>query len=122
MPGRHLMSSTQESDQGAAKRDPAPPVGRGMYLAELRLANFRSCYETVVPLREDVTVLVGENNSGKSNVVDALRLAISPMGGRRTRYFEPGDLSFGREAESVSITMRFEGLTEVQRGQYLTAL
>lgn len=93
-----------------------------MYLAELRLENFRSCYETVVPLQEDVTVLVGENNSGKSNVIDALRLATSPTGGRRTRYFESGDLSFGREADSVSITMRFGGLTEVQRGQYLTAL
>lgn len=93
-----------------------------MYLAELHIENFRSCYETVVRLREDVTVLVGENNSGKSNVVDALRLAISPAGGRRTRYFEPGDLSFGREADAVGITMRFDGLTEVQRGQYLTAL
>lgn len=93
-----------------------------MYLAEVHLENFRSCYETVVPLHEDVTVLVGENNAGKSNVVDALRLAISPMGGRRSRYFEPGDLSFGRETDEVSITMRFDGLTEVQRGQYLTAL
>ncbi len=93
-----------------------------MYLSELRLENFRSCYETVVPLREDVTVLVGENNSGKSNVVDALRLATSPMGGRRIRYFDPGDLSFGREDDAASISLRFEGLTEIQRGQYLTAL
>jgi len=98
------------------------PVGRGMYLSELRLKNFRSCYDTVVPLREDVTVLVGENNSGKSNVVDALRLAISPMGGRRTRYFDPGDLSFGRDGAAIEIALRFEGLTEIQRGQYLTAL
>ncbi|MCZ2111112.1 MAG: AAA family ATPase [Dehalococcoidia bacterium] len=99
-----------------------PPPGRGMYLSELRLENFRSCYETVVPLREDVTVLVGENNSGKSNVIEALRLAISPMGGRRTRYFEPADLSFGREDCVANISMRFDGLTEIQRGQYLTAL
>lgn len=99
-----------------------PPPGRGMYLSELRLENFRSCYETVVPLREDVTVLVGENNSGKSNVIEALRLATSPMGGRRTRYFEPGDLSFGREDCVANVSMRFDGLTEIQRGQYLTAL
>lgn len=116
------MTLTNESSQSPVGPDNAPPVGRGMYLAELRLENFRSCYETVVPLHEDVTVLVGENNSGKSNVVDALRLAISPMGGRRNRYFEPGDLSFGRETHEVSIAMRFDGLTQVQRGQYLTAL
>ena len=98
------------------------PIGQGMYLSELRVRNFRSCYDTVVPLREDVTVLVGENNSGKSNAVDALRLAITPMGGRRTRYFEPSDVSFGRESEGVGIALRFDGLTEIQRGQYLTAL
>lgn len=54
-----------------------PPAGRGMYLRELSVKNFRSCYDTVVRFREDLTVLVGENNSGKSNVVDALRLALS---------------------------------------------
>ncbi|MCB1258451.1 MAG: AAA family ATPase [Microthrixaceae bacterium] len=99
-----------------------PPVGRGMHLAELRVENFRSCYETVVRFREDVTVIVGENNSGKSNVVDALRLALNPLGGRRTRYFEPGDVSFGREHEGTTLTTRFAGLTTIQRGQFLTAL
>ncbi len=93
-----------------------------MYLSELRLANFRSCYDTVVRFREDVTVIVGENNSGKSNVVDALRLAIGPMGKRRTRYFERGDLSFGRETDAIAIDLTFDGLTEIQRGQFLTAL
>lgn len=116
------MSHTATPDASLPGPDGVPAAGRGMYLSELRLENFRSCYETVVPLREDVTVLVGENNSGKSNVVDALRLATSPMSGRRTRYFELGDLSFGREAEAISIAMRFDGLTEIQRGQYLTAL
>lgn len=100
----------------------APPAGRGMYLSELSVENFRSCYDTVVRFRDDVTVLVGENNSGKSNVVDALRLALSPLGGRRTRYFEPGDLSFGRETETATLRLVFDGLTAIQRGQYLTAL
>ena len=84
--------------------------GRGMYLRELSVLNFRSCYDTIVRFRDDVTVLVGENNSGKSNVVDAIRLALSPLGGRRTRYFEPGDLSFGRESEAAVIRMVFDGI------------
>lgn len=100
----------------------APPVGRGMYLAELRIENFRSCYETLIPFREEVTVLVGENNSGKSNVIDALRLALSPLGGRRTRYFEAGDISFGRQNAAVNLALRFGGLTSIQRGQFLTAI
>lgn len=118
------MTEASSSAQPAAG-DPVtatPPAGRGMYLSELSVENFRSCYDTVVRFRDDVTVLVGENNSGKSNVVDALRLALSPLGGRRTRYFEPGDLSFGRETEAAMIRMVFDGLTAIQRGQYLTAL
>ena len=68
---------------------------QGMYLRELKLTNFRSCRDTTIELKPALTLLVGENNSGKSNVVDALRLATSPIGGRRTRYFEADDFSKG---------------------------
>ena len=93
-----------------------------MFLAKLAIRNFRSCYDTSVTFQEDVTVLVGENNSGKSNVIEALRLALVPLGGRRTRYFEPGDVAFGREDAAVTTSLTFDGLTEIQRGQFLTAL
>lgn len=93
-----------------------------MYLTSLRIRNFRSCYDTELALKPDVTVLVGENNSGKSNVITALRLALTPASGRRTRYFDATDLSVGREGESIAIDMTFDGLTLYQRGHYITAL
>jgi predicted ATPase len=34
-------------------------------------------------LRPELTVLVGENNGGKSNVIDAMRLLTLPLNGRR---------------------------------------
>ena len=68
-----------------------------MYLSALRLSSFRSCYDTTIELQPTLTLLVGENNSGKSNVIEALRLATAPLNFRRTRYFEADDLSHGRE-------------------------
>jgi putative ATP-dependent endonuclease of OLD family len=93
-----------------------------MYLRELKLTNFRSCRDTKIELRPALTLLVGENNSGKSNVVDALRLATSPIGGRRTRYFENDDFSKGGEGESIELDLTLDGLTTIQKGQFLSAL
>lgn len=106
----------------APDSEPTITPGDGMVLSSLTLHNFRSCYETTLPFRPDVTVLVGENNSGKSNVIDALRLVLTPLGARRTRYFEPTDLSFGHEGETVEMVATFDSLTAIQRGHYTTAL
>src|SRR5690242_16411299 len=89
----------------------------GMYLRELKLANFRSCRNTTIELRPALTLLVGENNTGKSNVVDALRLATSPIGGRRTRYFESDDFSKGAGEECIRLDLTLDGLTSIQKGQ-----
>jgi putative ATP-dependent endonuclease of OLD family len=93
-----------------------------MYLRSLRVQNFRSCYDTSVELRPGVTVVVGENNSGKSNLIDALRLSLAPLGGRRTRYFEQSDFSHGQEDDAIEITVSFDELTAFQRAHYITAL
>jgi putative ATP-dependent endonuclease of OLD family len=100
----------------------ASSPGPGMYLRSVQIENYRSCYKTCVDLQPGVTVLVGENNSGKSNVVEALRLALSPLGGRRTRYFDPADFAHGREAEPITIKVAFDALTSFQRAHYIAAL
>lgn len=95
---------------------------QSMYLGNLKINNFRSCYETEVDFHGPLTLLVGENNAGKSNVIDALRLMTVPTSGRRDRYFEAGDRSTGREADGITIRAEFCGLTEIQEAQYITAL
>lgn len=72
-----------------------PDAAMVMWLESARIKGFRSCENTEVTLRPDLTLLVGENNAGKSNIIDALRLATAPLSGRRTRYFEIDDLSLG---------------------------
>jgi recombinational DNA repair ATPase RecF len=60
---------------------------------EFEIENFRSCLGVKVLLQPTLTLLVDENNAGKSNVIDALRLATMPLSGRRSRYLETEDVS-----------------------------
>ncbi len=119
-------SSQASTDPGLDPAFAARPVNGantpGMYLNTLRLSNFRSCYDTTIELQPTLTLLVGENNSGKSNVIEAMRLATAPLNLRRTRYFEADDLSHGRETGSIEIGLELAGLTTIQQAQYLTAL
>ncbi|WP_017557076.1 ATP-dependent nuclease [Nocardiopsis baichengensis] len=63
-----------------------------MYLERLHIKGFRSFSDGEVVLRPGVTVLLGENNAGKSNAMDAVRLLTLPLDGRKDRYFEREDL------------------------------
>ncbi|MER6284439.1 ATP-dependent nuclease [Streptomyces sviceus] len=94
----------------------------GMYLSGLGIKNFRSCYDVEVEFRPDITLLVGENNSGKSNVIEALRLATTPLNRRATRWFDESDLSRGRESQEAEFKATYDGLTPTQRAHYITAL
>lgn len=92
-----------------------------MYLKELTIRGFRSCADVTIPLSGGVTLLVGENNSGKSNVIEALRLSTAPLNGRRTRYFDVDDVTRGHVGP-VTITARLGGLTSFQRAHFIGAL
>jgi putative ATP-dependent endonuclease of OLD family len=66
-----------------------------MFLDTLRLNNFRSFEDEQICFGKDLTILVGENNGGKSNSIDALRLITTPLSGRREIYCESSDNRFG---------------------------
>ena len=76
-------------------------VRDGISLLEVRVRNFRSLKAVNIHLNE-ATVLVGENNSGKSAVIDAIRLALSLGDSRRGIYISESD--FHRVASSGSPT------------------
>lgn len=95
-----------------------------MHLSSLALTNFRACRDTIVSFAPDLTVLVGENASGKSAVVDALRLTTFPVSGRQTAWFSAErDLSSSvSRGESVRLTARYSGLSEVEKAVYMAEL
>jgi putative ATP-dependent endonuclease of the OLD family len=93
-----------------------------MFLRRLSIENFRSCYATEVLFQPNLTLIVGENNSGKSNIIDALRLATTPPNGRRTRYFEASDLSRRCGSDTIDVRAEFSGATPMQLGRHIPAL
>ncbi len=92
-----------------------------MHLRRFYIQGFRSCLDVEVDLQPTLTLLVGENNAGKSNIIEALRLATLPLSGRRTRYFEADDLTRGQTGP-IALTAEFAGLSPYQRAQYIGAL
>lgn len=93
-----------------------------MYLERLSLRNFRSFDASDLFLRQDVTVLVGENNSGKSNAIDAIRLLTPPLGGRREIYCEATDVRFGGASDDFGLAADFSGLNAGQQGRLISAM
>lgn len=88
------------------------------------MQNFRSCEATEVLLDPVLTVLVGENASGKSSIVDALRMCTYPASGRQTTWFAPErDLTRERESgTAVEIEARYSELSEEESAVYLAEL
>jgi len=97
------------------------PAPEGMYLSQFKIENFRSCLNVEVIFQPTLTLLVGENNAGKSNVIDALRLVTLPLSGRRSRYFERDDLNRDHTGP-IELTARYAGLSQFQRAHYIGAL
>lgn len=83
-----------------------------MLLTQLEIRNFRGIEELTLPL-DDLCVLIGENNSGKSTVLDALRVCLTRSLTRRAGVFEeydyhlPDSASEPSKAEPIEITLTF---------------
>jgi putative ATP-dependent endonuclease of OLD family len=93
-----------------------------VHLERLILERFRSCSKTEVNLRPDLTVLVGENNGGKTNIIDAIRLLTLPLNGRRERYPEDDDLRRGSTETTFTVEGHFSGLSDVVKGLLISAV
>lgn len=85
-----------------------------MFLAELRIENFRMYGEgeqaLVIPLRPGLTALVGENDSGKTTVIDALRFALGTTDQDWFRL-EDSDFHQGNTKKGIRIICKFENLS-----------
>lgn len=92
-----------------------------VHLDRLEVSNFRSCRGSTFWFQPDLTVLVGENNSGKSNVVDAIRLVTAPSDGRRTRYCESSDVSFHSPEPWFDIRAIYADLSMQKQAMFLAA-
>src|ERR1022692_4350050 len=84
----------------------------GVHLSQLDVEAFRSLSRVSVALGRDVSVLVGENSGGKSNVIDALRLLTDPLDGRRNLYLNREDVFRGRSRGRMTLRASYTGSAE----------
>lgn len=83
-----------------------------MFLQQVEIANFRGIKNLLIVF-DDVTVLIGENNTGKTTILDALQLCLSRSltrkGGIFTEYdyHLPDKDSQPSDAEPIEISFRF---------------
>lgn len=92
-----------------------------MYLKTIELRNFRSFDTGEVDLQKDLTVFLGENNGGKSNAIDGIRLLTQPLERRREIYCEPTDVRFPSETAGFELEAVFSDLNLGQQGRLISA-
>ena len=83
-----------------------------MWLRELQIQNFRKIEELTVTFPCGLTVLVGENNSGKTTIIDALRLMLFSSRDFDALRLTEDDFRAGSDYAPIEISCRFADLTD----------
>lgn len=94
-----------------------------MYLSSLNIKNFR-CFdgsEHKITFKNGLTILVGENDSGKSAIMDAIKIVLGTTDLNWYRI-ETDDFYNEDTTLEIEIVCKFEGLTDVERGAFLECL
>jgi putative ATP-dependent endonuclease of OLD family len=97
-----------------------------MYVSALRAQGFRNL-GTTVGLCGPLSVIVGENNAGKSNVIDALRLVLEPEAGPRARrWLREEDFAHdgngNRTTDELELEVQLSALTDAEKARMVTCL
>ena len=94
-----------------------------MYLSTVEINNFRSLKELQAKFQPGLNVVVGRNNTGKTNLLHAIRHALGPSASRGDALWLEHD-DFYREStkdeteRTISITLTFTELSEEQRAHF----
>lgn len=90
-----------------------------MHLRSIKLAGFKSFVEpTTIDLHRDVTVIVGPNGCGKSNVLDAVSWVLGESAAQRLRGDVLGDIIFnGSDGRAPSARASVELLFDNSEGR-----
>ena len=96
-----------------------------MYLSKITIENFRCFGEGSnrfeLSLRPGLTALVGENDAGKSAIVDALRFVLGTTDQEWYRL-EDSDFHEGASTKEIRVTCKFERLSQADKQAFLEYL
>ena len=73
-----------------------------MRLNRLKIENFRGITSLEIELDRDITVLIGENNSGKTTVLEALRFGLETIKSDKTCNFSEHDFHRNGECNDLA--------------------
>ena len=96
---------------------------RIMYLKKISIKNFRCIKDAMIDLNEGLNILIGENNSGKTAILDALRICLSYGQQRRDIYVSVNDFHIDKndpnaEPGNIELDLYFEIQEDVEAGIY----
>lgn len=98
-----------------------------MYIKEIKISNFRNFKDASVPFHEGVNVIIGHNNTGKSNLLRAIGLVLGYSDGRRLGtndlFYETDVATLQQQSPRIQITLVFhrsegEALDSVEMGLF----
>lgn len=96
-----------------------------MYLSELKLWNFRkyggNAFEPdkphlSVPFKQGLNVLVGENDSGKSAILDAIKIALKT---HAIEWIKVEEDDFYKNSSKLRIELTFKGLEDTEAKNFI---
>ena len=74
-----------------------------MYLKRIHIRNFRVFDEIGVEIafNKGVNAIIGENNSGKSSIIDAIRIAFSTVPYKKDLFFNKSDFHINEDGTTA---------------------
>ena len=87
-----------------------------MYIDKIAIKGYRSIGSSGIEIdcNKGLNIIIGENNSGKTAIIDALRTALSIGDYKRGIYVKPSDFHinlFGEQSKTINIDLYFSDLT-----------
>ncbi len=96
-----------------------------MYLKQLHVIGFRTFQDTTLNFRQGLNILIGENNTGKTAVIDAIRLCLSVAAERREISLSSDDFHMddsGKRCSQMEFHLCFSGITPREQGIFVEML
>ncbi len=82
-----------------------------MYIKEIKISNFRNFKDASIPFHEGINVIIGHNNTGKSNLLRAIGLVLGYSDGRRLGtsdlFYETDLVTLQQQSPRIQITLVF---------------
>lgn len=90
-----------------------------MFIAEIRITNFRIFQNCDLVLNPGMNLIVGENNSGKTALIDAIRYT---LGTNSAEWIRVNESDFHKDETHFNIQLKFEGITFEQASVFVEHL